>query len=113
MAVKEALSRPPRLSAGPAPLRVPGSARRTSTINVSWPEGRAGNLRLVGRARDIVTPRSGGRRTPCSEDGFEALLKPDRRIVAIHAEPERQALSRLVGERGGGGLRRGPEGGVP
>jgi hypothetical protein len=72
---------------------------------VSWPDGQTGNKRLVGRARDIVTPRPGGAPIIRAEDGFEAFIKPDRTIVAIQAEPARPALSRLVGERGGGGLR--------
>ena len=62
-------------------------------------------MRMVGRARDIVTPLSGGSPIACAEDGFEASLRPDRTIVAIEANPVRPALSRLVGERGGGGLR--------
>ncbi len=104
MAVDEILS-PPRRSAGPAPLRVPGSVRRTSSIDVSWPNGRAGGMRLVGRARDVLTPLLGGTAVACAEDGFDAVLKPDRTIVAIEAEPVRPALARLVGARGGGGLR--------
>src|ERR1700730_13084285 len=95
---------PPRHSAGPAPVRVPGSARRTSSIDVSWPNGRAANLRMVGRARDIVTPISGGA-VILAEDAFEAWLQPDRAIVSIESTPKRPALSRLIGSRGGGGLR--------
>lgn len=95
----------PRNPAGPAPLRVPGSVRRTSSIDVSWPEGRAGNSRLIGRARDIFTPTSGGSPVLCAEDAFEAWLKVDRTIVAIEAQPPRPALARLVGARPGGGLR--------
>jgi hypothetical protein len=106
MTVMEAIATPPRLSAGAAPLRTPGSARRTSSIDISWPDGRAGNMRMVGRARDIVTPTSGGAPVHHAEDGFEALLSPERSIVSIQAEPARPELSRLVGERGGGGLRR-------
>ncbi|MGB8365821.1 MAG: DUF2889 domain-containing protein [Rhizomicrobium sp.] len=53
-----------------------------------------------------MTPRSGGHAIICAEDGFEAWLKPDRTIVAIAADPPRPALSRLIGERGGGGLRK-------
>jgi Protein of unknown function (DUF2889) len=87
-------------------LRLANSARRTSSIDISWPEGRAGNMRMVGRARDIVTARFGGHPVVCAEDGFEALLTPERSIVTIQANPPRPALSRLVGERGGGGLRR-------
>lgn len=61
---------------------------------------------MVGRARDIVTPKSGGPPIVCAEDGFKALLSPERSIVSIESQPARPALSRLVGERGGGGLRR-------
>ena len=34
------------------------------------------------------------------------MLTPERRIISIEANPPRPALSRLVGERGGGGLRK-------
>jgi hypothetical protein len=80
---------------------------------VSWPQGRAGNAHLVGRARDIITARCGGGPIVLAEDSFEALLKPDRVIVAIDAQPARPTLSRLVGERGGGGLRKAIEAAVP
>ena len=113
MAVKESSAAPPRCSAGSAPLRIRGSARRTSSIDVCWPNGRAGNMLLVGRARDIVTPRSAGPPTICREDAFKASLRPDRAIVAIEATPACPALLRLVGERGGGGLRRVLENVVP
>jgi len=63
-------------------------------------------MRLVVRARDIVTHRSAGPPIICREDAFEAALRPDRAIVSIEATPACSALSRLVGERGGGGLRR-------
>ena len=113
MVVKESSAAPPRCSAGSAPLRVRGSARRTSSIDVCWPNGRAGNMLLVGRARDIVTPLSAGPPTICREDAFKASLRPDRAIVAIEATPACPALLHLVGERGGGGLRRVLENVVP
>jgi hypothetical protein len=96
----------PQKSVGHAPLRPPGSVRRTSSIDVSWPEGQQGNSRLVGRARDIFTPHAGGSPQICAEDRFEATLRPDRTIVAINAHPPRAAMARLVGERGGGHLRK-------
>src|SRR5579862_4442965 len=96
---------PPRSSAGAAPLRSAGSARRTSTIDTSWPDGRAGNMRLIGRARDIVTPRAGGAPIVRAEDSFAAALKADRTIVAIEANPPRASIGRLIGSRGGGKLR--------
>jgi Protein of unknown function (DUF2889) len=96
----------PRSSAGPAPLRPPGSARRTSSIDVTWPDGRWHDMTLVGRARDVVTPRSGGSPIVIAEDGFHARLKSDRTILAITTEPERPTADALVGARGGGHLRK-------
>ena len=101
---------PPRVSAGAAPPRAPGSIRRTSSIDVSWPEGRAEAMRAVGRARDYLTPRSGGGGpgslgTVCAEDSFDARIANDRTILAIASQPPRPAIGRIVGERGGGRLR--------
>jgi hypothetical protein len=96
---------PPRRSAGTAPLRRPGSVRRTSSIEVSWPDGRDGEMRLDGRARDLVTPSSGGPGVVSAEDSFVARVRADRTITAIESDPPRPAMARLVGERGGGRLR--------
>jgi hypothetical protein len=68
---------------------------------------------MVGRARDVITPVSGGAPSVLAEDAFDAQLQPDRVIVSIEAEPARPALSRLIGERGGGGLRKALEAAVP
>lgn len=102
--MNDIVSGPPRRSAGPAPLRRPGSVRRTSSIDVSWPEGRGGDMRFVGRARDLVTPASGPA-IVCAEDVFEAGVAADRTITSIEARPARPALAQLVGQRGGGHLR--------
>ena len=69
-------------------------------------------MRQIGRARDIVTPRAGAP-VLCAEDSFDALLKPDRTILAIEAAPARAGLSRLIGARGGGRLRHALEEFVP
>lgn len=103
----------PRQSAGPAPLRRPGSVRRTSSIDVSWVEGRAGPMRMDGRARDLVTSHSVAEPVVLAEDSFVAWLKADRTITAIEATPARSALTKLVGARGGGGLRQALEEAVP
>jgi Protein of unknown function (DUF2889) len=70
-------------------------------------------MRLIGRARDIVTSQTGGAPILCAEDAFEAELRPDRTIVAIEADPPRPDLMRLVGTRGGGRLRHALEHFVP
>jgi hypothetical protein len=64
-----------------------------------------GNMHLVGRARDVVTPHAGGAPIVCAEDGFDARVKPDRTIESIRSQPPRIDLSCLVGVRGGGKLR--------
>jgi len=96
----------PQNSAGPSPRRRPGSIRRTSTIDTQWPDGRAGHLHMVGRARDAVTSASGGPPIVCAEDEFRAQLQWDRTIVSIEATPVRPAIGQLVGSRGGGHLRK-------
>jgi hypothetical protein len=96
----------PRNSAGPAPMRRPGSIRRTSSIDTTWPDGRTGNMSMVGRARDAVTPLSAGAPVVLAEDEFRARLQWDRTIVEISSSPDRPALQRLVGARGGGYLRK-------
>ena len=96
---------PLRNTAGCAPLRRAGSLRRTTSIDVTWPEGRAPGMRLLGRARDVVTPRSGEGLRTLAEDMFDARLTTDRTIQSIKADPPRAGLEALVGERAGGGLR--------
>jgi hypothetical protein len=96
----------PRDSAGPSPLRLPSSIRRTSTIDTSWPDGRVGLSQLVGRARDAVTPVGGGAPIVLAEDEFRARLQWDRTIVEIDTTPARPDIARLVGARGGGHLRK-------
>ena len=50
---------PPRNPAAKPPVRRPGSVRRTSTMLMTWPGGFGTQLRLDGRARDLLTPRHG------------------------------------------------------
>lgn len=100
------LAPPPRKSAGPAPVRAPGSLRRTSSIDVAWPDGRAGQVLMLGRARDALTPEAGGAPIVLAEDAFEARLTPERAIAAISADPPRAGLEQLVGARAGGGFRK-------
>jgi hypothetical protein len=95
----------PRQTAGVAPLRAASSVRRTSTIDVSWPEGAWGDMVFIARARDVLTPREGGAPTVCAEDSFAAVISPERKILDIRITPARSAERQLVGQRGGGHLR--------
>jgi hypothetical protein len=96
---------PPRETANPAPVQPLGSIRRTSSIDVSWPGEPMGDRVMHGRARDFVLPAGGGAGHVRADAWMEALLKPDKTIAAIKAEPAPANLQRLVGERGGGHLR--------
>lgn len=95
----------PHVSAGPAPVRRPGSVRRTSSIDATWPEGRRGSVVFDGRARDIRTPAQGSPLEVLAQDRVRAVLSPDRTIREIRSEPPRANIERLIGARGGGKLR--------
>ena len=87
------------------PPRRPGSARRTSTIDMWWPQGWGTSMRILGRARDLVTPADGTTPRVVAEDLLHATAAPDRTIELIRSEPVRDRLPELVGARGGSKLR--------
>jgi hypothetical protein len=97
--------KPPRETANPAPPRPPGSIRRTTSIDVTWPDGGAADRVLHGVARDLITPAEGGEGTIRAAATMEAVLRPDRTIADIAADPEPPGLQELVGAKGGGHLR--------
>jgi hypothetical protein len=96
---------PPRETANPAPVRSACSVRRTSSIDVSWPDGQNGDRLFVGRARDYLTPASGGAGKVLGEAELRARLDDDKSISSIEADPAPAALQDLVGQRAGGHLR--------
>jgi hypothetical protein len=96
---------PPRSTANPAPARPSASVRRTSSIDVSWPDGDGADRLFVGRARDYLTPAGGGAGRVIAEGGYRARLAEDKTITAIEGEPADARLARLVGVRGGHHLR--------
>ena len=96
---------PPRATANPAPPRPGGSVRRTSSIDVSWPDGETGGRLFVGRVRDYLTPRADAPGKLLDEAEFRARLSDDKTITAITVEPSFAGADRLVGMRGGNHLR--------
>lgn len=44
-----------------SPARRPGSIRRTTSVDICRPDGARGDLVLIGRGRDLVSPASNGR----------------------------------------------------
>jgi len=87
------------------PARVPGSVRRTSSIDMVWPGGFGTPLHLVGRARDLVTPLDGRDAFVVARGELFATIGDDRRVDAIETVPERPAVAGLVGTQGGAYLR--------
>ncbi|HEX5587850.1 MAG TPA: DUF2889 domain-containing protein [Acidimicrobiia bacterium] len=94
------------------PARRPGSIRRTSTVLMHWPGGRGTQLRLDGRARDLVTPRHGDAYV-VAEDSMTVGVSNLRVIEDIAVTPARAGVDRLVGAKAGGGLRRAIDDALP
>jgi hypothetical protein len=96
---------PPRTTANPAPARPAQSVRRTSSIDVSWPDGEEGDRLFIGRARDYRTAAAGGPGTVIDEAEFRARLTLEKEITAIEATPAFPRMDELVGVRCGNHLR--------
>lgn len=93
-----------RQSAGPAPLRRPGSIRRTTSIDSDWPEGYGKPWEMIGRARDLLTPFQGPPVELASAE-YRILASPIREILSITAVPGHPRLHELVGVRAGSASR--------
>ncbi len=94
-----------RQGAGHAPLRRPGSIRRTTSIDSHWPDGQGEPWVMQGRARDFLTPFGDAPPDVLATGQFRILASPRREILAISAEPDHPHLQQLVGVRAGGASR--------
>ena len=99
-----AFDRPVRTPLGHAPLRRPGSVRRTMSLDVTWPHGFAGHSYIAGRGRDIRTPSAGQAPVLLREDRLDAEAD-HRTLITVASTPPRIALAELAGARAGGYLR--------
>lgn len=77
-----------------APPRRPGSVRRTSTVDTTWPDGFAGDAVVHGRARDLRTGADGGGEV-LAEVELRARVAPDRTLSQLDGPDDR--LRQLVG----------------
>lgn len=94
---------PIRAVHGPSPLRVPGSVRRTTTLDAVWPQGRGGVTEIFGMGRDLLTPLAG---SPSILSDTDIHVLTDHRVIkSISSKPERQGLSGLSGAHAGRHLR--------
>ncbi|MFT4265267.1 MAG: DUF2889 domain-containing protein [Nocardioides sp.] len=92
--------------AGAAPARRPGSIRRTSTIDCSWPSGTGAETVLEGRARDLVT-LDDGRTRSLGDARLDVVTGRDKRIVSIASMPVLPGLADLVESHSISGYRAG------
>ena len=95
----------PRGSVASAPPRRPGSVRRTTTMDFTWPDGLTGNTVLDARARDLRTDGDGAA-TTLAEARLRMVTDPGRIIEEIGSAPEVPGLASLAGESAMSGYRR-------
>ena len=93
-----------RQSAGPAPLRRPGSIRRTTSIDSDWPAGFGEPWIMTARARDLLTPFE-GTEVELASGNFRIKTSPLREILEITATPGHPRLAEMIGVRAGGASR--------
>ena len=90
------------------PARRPGSARRSSHVDMSWPDGAPGDpavqVVLTAAAADIVTAADGTGRV-LGQASLRTTVAPDREVRAIVADPDPGGLDALVGLRAVSGWR--------
>lgn len=93
-----------RQSAGPAPLRRPGSIRRTTSIDSDWPDGFGEPWIMTGRSRDLLTPFEGDPVAVAAGE-FRIKASPLREIMEIEISSDHPRVQEMVGVRAGGASR--------
>jgi hypothetical protein len=94
----------PQQPASATPDREPGSMRRTSSIDVVRLDGPTGEVRVVGRARDLATDAHGVAQVVAHRT-LDATLAPTLELRTLTAEPPEPALAPLVGRTVAAGFR--------
>jgi Protein of unknown function (DUF2889) len=88
------------------PERMPGSVRRTETMDMLRPDGLLGPLVLSGRARDLATGPDGvGTVLATSECTARIDFLGGRLLTEISTFPDRPSLQALLGQRVSSGFR--------
>ncbi len=86
------------------PPRRGGSVRRTTSIDMTWPDGIDQPLHLEGRARDLLTTTA-GEPVVLGAAALHATIGAERRVASIETVPARPGIEGLVGTQGGSYLR--------
>lgn len=87
-----------------APLRRPGSVRRTATLDFTWVGDLRSDVIMDGRGRDLLTRRDGSVET-LAEAALELVTDERRTIRSIGSRPEVVGLQALVGASAMSGFR--------
>jgi hypothetical protein len=80
-----------------SPPRAPGSVRRTTSLDVTRPDGPDGPIHVWGRARDLFTGIDGSSRV--LEHGLVHIVVEDGVVTYLTTAPVRSAAARLVGRQ--------------
>ena len=72
-----------------------GSIRRTSSLNMDWPDGWEGSARVRARARDLLTLGESTRKI--ADDVLVATVSEGRVYESLFTFPDRPALQELIG----------------
>lgn len=89
---------------GPVPLRRPGSVRRTTSIDIDWPDGASSSMRFDGRSRDVLTGADGAPAT-LAQGWVEAQASETREFGQVRSSERPAGITELAGSRAGGKLR--------
>lgn len=89
-------SEPPNDSVVGTPERHPGSVRRSSHVNVTWPGGGGTPMLLRGRARDLLTPVSGDPQLIALDE--MAMEVNGQTVASLEVQPHRVGVEALIGK---------------
>jgi hypothetical protein len=97
----------PQDPATSTPRRRARSVRRTTSIDMAFPDGLAGDVLLSGRGRDLVTDAHGAPAI-VGRASFEATIDfaHGQRVSQIATSPSIEGIEALVGRGAGGGYRK-------
>jgi hypothetical protein len=87
------------------PARLPGSVRRTTTIDMLRPAGPHGPLELAGRGRDLLTESDGAGRVLASASCHAVIDFPGGRLLEELSTTPPRPLDGLLGTRVSSGFR--------
>jgi hypothetical protein len=84
--------------------RVPGSIRRTTSIDTTRPDGLRADAKVDARARDLRTNLDGTTEV-VAEASLRATVSPTQKLLSLTTSPDVPALRQLIGGSVGSGFR--------